>query len=412
MTFDSYKLEDLCEKITDGSHQSPKSVDEGYPMASVKDLTPFGIDLDSCRLISSEDYTKLVQQGCRPEVNDILIAKDGNSCLETVMVQREEQEVVLLSSVAILRPNPSKVDPKYLSLYLSDKRVIKDMKERLVSGSAIPRVILKAFREYEVNLPPIQIQKKISSILGAIDEKLELNILMNQKLEEMAMILYKHWFIDFGPFQEGEFLETELGLIPKDWKIHSIYDLADYINGKAFKTKDLNEQGKLPVIKIAELKSGLSSNTKYYSESYQVKHEINNGDVLFAWSASLGVYLWSKDKALLNQHIFKVQPKEGNIGKPFIYFMLKSLIKKFVQIAASRATTMGHITKEHIVNEKVALPPHEIFEEIQDDLNEYYKLILSNLKETEQLTKIRDNLLPKLLSGEIDLVQVKEVLDL
>lgn len=160
MTFDSYKLEDLCEKITDGSHQSPKSVDEGYPMASVKDLTPFGIDLDSCRLISSEDYTKLVQQGCRPEVNDILIAKDGNSCLETVMVQREEQEVVLLSSVAILRPNPSKVDPKYLSLYLSDKRVIKDMKERLVSGSAIPRVILKAFREYEVNLPPIQIQKR------------------------------------------------------------------------------------------------------------------------------------------------------------------------------------------------------------------------------------------------------------
>ncbi|WHX24919.1 restriction endonuclease subunit S [Virgibacillus halodenitrificans] len=276
------------------------------------------------------------------------------------------------------------------------------------TGSTFPNISKEQLYKFEFQLPDLEQQMKLAEILITFDNKIEINRQINETLEEMAMAIYKHWFVDFGPFQDGEFIESELGMIPKGWEIHSIYDLADYINGKAFKTKDLHEQGSLPVIKIAELKSGISQNTKYYNGDYHIKHEINNGDVLFAWSASLGVYLWSKGKAMLNQHIFNVQPKNGTIGKSFIYFMLKRLIEKFVQIAASRATTMGHITKEHLVNEKITLPPYEIFEEIQEKLNEYYKLIVSNSKELEQLINTRNYLLPKFLSGEIDLSRTEE----
>ena len=106
------RLEDICLKITEGAHNSRSTVqDSGYLMASVKDMTQFGFNLSTCRNIGKDDYENLIRQGCQPEINDVLIAKDGNSCLETVLVQREIQPIVLLSSVAILRPNISKVLP-------------------------------------------------------------------------------------------------------------------------------------------------------------------------------------------------------------------------------------------------------------------------------------------------------------
>ena len=111
-------LEEVCLRITDGAHQSPKSVENGFPMASVKDLTPYGIQLANCRHISPEDFEKLVRQGCQPEPGDVLIAKDGNSALDTVCEVNQKDNLVLLSSVAILRPNTSKINSSYLIYFL------------------------------------------------------------------------------------------------------------------------------------------------------------------------------------------------------------------------------------------------------------------------------------------------------
>lgn len=236
---------------------------------------------------------------------------------------------------------------------------------------------------------------------------------MNKTLEEMAMTLYKHWFVDFGPFQDGEFVESELGMIPKGWRVISCYDLANYINGKAFKTNQLVDNDGLPVIKIAELKSGITNSTKFYNGDIEPKYLLQNGDILFAWSASLGVFIWAKGKAVLNQHIFNVKPN-GTLSKSMIYFTLKNIIQEFIEIAASRATTMGHITKEHLIDKKIALPPDELLVKVDEKMSNYYQMILSNMLEVERLTQIRDYLLPRLLSGEIDVSkaekQVEEVL--
>ena len=147
-------LQDVCLKITDGAHNSPKSVTDGKPMASVKDLTRFGVDLSEARHIAVEEFNKLVKQGCMPEVGDVLIAKDGNSALDTVCNIKKPLDAVLLSSVAILRPDPNIIDSDFLKYYFTSKVTIDYLKSNFISGAAIPRVVLKDFKKAEIRLPP------------------------------------------------------------------------------------------------------------------------------------------------------------------------------------------------------------------------------------------------------------------
>ena len=192
-------LGDVCEKITDGAHNSPKSVEFGKSMASVKDLTRFGVDLSEARFISEEEFEKLVKQGCQPEVGDVLIAKDGNSALDTVCTVDEPLNAVMLSSVAILRPDKNKLDSDFLKYYFCSKQVIDYLKGNFISGAAIPRVVLKDFRKAEIKVPQLETQREISKKLRALDDKIELNHQTNQTLEQIAQAIFKSWFVDFEP---------------------------------------------------------------------------------------------------------------------------------------------------------------------------------------------------------------------
>lgn len=155
------RLEDVCSRITDGSHSSPKSVEVGKPMASVKDMTDWGINTSTCRIISDEDYLKLVRNDCKPRLNDVLIAKDGSYLKHTFVVD-EEIDLVILSSIAILRPN-GRFLPNQLAIYLRLPQ-IKERMKGYVSGVAIPRIILKDFRQFLILLPPSSLQSEWAKI--------------------------------------------------------------------------------------------------------------------------------------------------------------------------------------------------------------------------------------------------------
>jgi len=156
-------LEDITQRITDGSHYSPPTTEEGMPMASVKDMYDWGINKDTCRRISYEDYKKLVDADCRPLTNDILIAKDG-SYLKHVFVVEQDLDIVILSSIAILRPN-FKMHPILLALFLKQPSTL-DQLENIVTGAVIPRIVLKDFRKFQLLLPPKNIQERaVSSIV-------------------------------------------------------------------------------------------------------------------------------------------------------------------------------------------------------------------------------------------------------
>ncbi len=175
-------IDDICKLVTDGAHNSPKSVDNGYYMASVKDFTAYGFDFSNCRKISEADYLKLKKQGCVPESGDILVGKDGARYFEDVIIYRQKEQPALLSSIAILRVDDTKVTSEFLYYTLKSPAVKKDVRDNYGSGSAIPRIVLKDFKRMPISFPSLKEQKKITNICELLDEKIQLNNRINNNL--------------------------------------------------------------------------------------------------------------------------------------------------------------------------------------------------------------------------------------
>ena len=169
-------LDDACTRITDGSHYSPADVPNApYPMYSVKDMETYGFNSSSCKHITAEEFLKMQKNDCVPRLNDILVAKDG-SYLKEIFICSEEKEEAILSSIAIFRPNTEIIMPEILLYLLKQPSVRKDVGDNYVSGSALPRIVLKDFKKYTFLLPPMEEQIKIGSMLHAIRMQTKANI--------------------------------------------------------------------------------------------------------------------------------------------------------------------------------------------------------------------------------------------
>lgn len=173
---------DVCSVVTDGSHFSPKSVETGKYMVSVKDFTEYGFDFSSCRRISLEDYEMLKSNGCIPQKNDILIGKDGARFFEDIIIYSQNEQPALLSSIAILRCNEKMILPDFLYYILKVPSFKRNVRENYGSGSAIPRIVLKDFRRMKIMYPTLEEQQKIVSCLKGLDEKIQSNIRINDNL--------------------------------------------------------------------------------------------------------------------------------------------------------------------------------------------------------------------------------------
>jgi type I restriction enzyme S subunit len=162
-------IEDVCELVTDGSHSSPKSVEEGMPMASSKDMHDWGLTMETCRFISRADFDSLVRNGCKPLRNDVLITKDGANYLKYIFVNSKESDVVLLSSIAILRPN-TRINPYLLAAILKSPEN-KGRLKNYVTGAAIPRIVLKDFKRFQFVLPSRAVQRRWAQIAEPLAEQ-------------------------------------------------------------------------------------------------------------------------------------------------------------------------------------------------------------------------------------------------
>lgn len=169
-------LADVCAKITDGSHYSPAdSPGSPYPMYSVKDMETYGFNSSSCKHITEEEFCKMKQNDCVPLNNDILVAKDG-SYLKEIFICSEAKDEAILSSIAIFRPNPDIIVPEILLYLLKQPSVRKDVGDNYVSGSALPRIVLKDFKKYRFVLPPMEEQEKIGGVLRSIRKQTKANV--------------------------------------------------------------------------------------------------------------------------------------------------------------------------------------------------------------------------------------------
>ncbi|MEK8180768.1 restriction endonuclease subunit S [Flavobacterium buctense] len=394
----TYKLSDFI----DINPLVKLKANEKYSFVEMKDLDA------NLKTVIPSDF-KPLKGGAKFQNNDTLFARI-TPCLENgkICQVRELKNNVGFGSTEFLvfrgKDGISNTDFVY---YLSREPYVRQFAEaNMIGTSGRQRVAKEAFQNIKLELPPLQEQQTIASILSAIDDKIENNLAINKTLEEMAMALYKHWFVDFGPFQDGEFVESELGMIPKGWEVKSVYDIANYVNGAAFKPSELINEGKY-VIKISELNGGITKNTGKSTKEVKKEQIINDGSVLFSWSATLDIFLWDKGEALLNQHIFNVLPN-GCLSIETLYFLLKNIIAHFKAIAADRATTMGHIKISHLKETFLAIPNQLDKQEFQNKIEPIFNQILENLIENQTLTQLRDTLLPKLISGEVRLKEFRE----
>lgn len=179
-------ISEVCSLVTDGSHYSPKSCDNGEYMVSVKDFKGFGFDFSNCKHISSSDYEKMKASGCIPECGDILIGKDGARFFEDIIIYNQPEKPALLSSIAILRCNPDIILSQFLYYICKNPVFKKDVRDNYGSGSAIPRIVLKDFKRMPISYPDLDEQRRIVASLVAIDDRILLNTAINENLRLSA----------------------------------------------------------------------------------------------------------------------------------------------------------------------------------------------------------------------------------
>lgn len=330
----------------------------------------------------------------RPYFKKIWYAKHNGGCSADVLTVRSMDNI----------------DSKYLYYVLSDDYFF-DYVMKGSKGTKMPRGDKNHIMQYRLRIPPLQEQKAIAKILSSLDDKIELNNKINRKLEEMAQVLYKQWFVDFEfpnedgePYKSsgGEMVESELGLIPKGWVVDSLTNIANFKNGLAVKKYAPSEDEKsIPVLKIKELRNGdCDENSDRVTIDFPEDYIIQNGDLIFSWSGTLMVDFWTGKVAGLNQHLFKID--SNKYDRWFYYFWVSYHLTKFQNIASSMATTMGHIKRSDLKKSKVLIPTNEILYKGFELFEPLISKTIMNRNEINKLKKIRDTLLPKLMSGEIE----------
>ena len=290
------------------------------------------------------------------------------------------------------------------------------------TGTTVLHLSEEAIRSYKFHLPPLPEQRRIAHILGTLDDKIELNRRMNRTLEEMARALFKSWFVDFAPvrakldgrWRRGQSLPglptdlynlfpdrltpSELGEIPEGWAVKALDEIANFRNGLALqKFRPQDGECALPVVKIAQLRSGLPDSGEWAAEDITPECIIDDGDIIFSWSGSLIVRIWCGGRAALNQHLFKVT--SSDYPKWMYLSLVESHILNFRAIAADKATTMGHIRRQHLSEAKCMVPSPEILTSVDGVFSELLARRISCNVESRSLAAQRDTLLPRLVSG-------------
>ncbi|MBT8609547.1 restriction endonuclease subunit S [Polynucleobacter paneuropaeus] len=422
--FEIIKCSDYCEKVADGTHDSPKATESGKLLVTSKNIKNSRLTLETAYFISLKDFDEINKRS-KVDKWDLLLTMIGT--VGEVCVVLDESPDFAIKNVGLLKTS-NELKSKWLYYYLRSSEGKQALNERQ-KGTTQAYLALGEIR----NLPiPIykdsSLTYKAVKILDSLDKKIDLLNEINQTLESIAQAIFKSWFADFDPVhakQQGvectgidkatadlfpnSFVESELGLIPKDWEVKSLDEIATYLNGLALQKFPPKNNEWLPVIKIAQLRKGDADGADKAGAYIKSEYIIKDGDVLFSWSGTLEVEIWCGGLGALNQHLFKVSSK--NYSKWFYYYWTKYHLEAFRQIAAGKATTMGHIQRAHLKEAKVLIPPDNLLDAMNHIFSPLVSKIISNAVEAKTLGLTRDTLLPRLISGKLDLSNIEEELE-
>lgn len=364
----------------------PEQIEGSLPVIKIKNVANGDVNLKD---VVFHKYNPILEKFLLTE-GDVLIAMTGNHPQAQTQVvgdvsryKLKEKSLLNQRVGKLIVKDDTNLDFIY---YLFKNEDVRFYLANQSSGSANQANISKAdILGLNLTIPLPNEQTEVASVLISLDNKIDLLHRQNATLEKMAETLFKNWFVE-EPKEE--------------WDIIPLSQMANFLNGLACqKFPPKNEIDKLPVLKIKELSSGITENSDWASTEIKPEFIVKNGDVIFAWSASLMVKIWDGQDCILNQHLFKVTSED--YPKWFYYLWCKHHLAEFISIAASHATTMGHIKRGDLDEAKVLIPSPKELAEMTEQAEPLIQKIIANNIQINTLTKLRDSLLPKLMCGEV-----------
>ena len=380
-------INDVCSLVTDGAHNSPKSVEKGRYMASVKDFTEFGFDFSNCRRISEEDYERLRKQGCVPEKDDILVGKDGARYFEDLVIYKQDEQPALLSSIAILRADRKKIIPEFLYYTLKTPAVKKNVRDNYGSGSAIPRIVLKDFKRMPFSFPSVDEQRKITAICSAIDSKIQVNNAINKNLSDLLQAIYQK---QFGEVSLG----ANQGILS---------DICSYSKEKVA-VSELNVNTYFSTENMLPEKAGSTKATSLPTTLQTTA--CRKGDTLIS---NIRPYfkkiVYCEDMCGCSTDVLCFTPVQSQYAAYLFSTLYTDKFFAFM-VAGSKGTKMPRGDKQQIMTYPVILPAENELEEFNAIAFPVLEQLNSNKAENKRLSALRDALLPKLMSGELDVSDI------
>ena len=397
------EIKDICLGIYEGPHATPKNSDTGGIYLGIPALDPKGfIDYSRAKKIAEEDlplWTKRVT----PQEDDIVFTNEATLNLYAIIPANFHG--CLGRRLGLIRPNKDLVNVKYLFYYFFSPEWRETVAKNKVSGATVDRILMTKFPSFPVALPSLKTQERIANILSVIDAKIEVNRQINDNLEQQAKALYKSWFVDFEPFKDGDFVESELGLIPEGWKVAELSSVTKQITEKV---KDRTDVKVLSPVNTGELVLSEEYFTKQvFSES--VSKYIVVKPLQFAYNparvniGSLGMNTFTFDGCV--SPVYVAFECESNYHHFFDYYRKTDGFKEEVLTRAIGGVRQTLSYKDFSLI-KLVYPPQEVVEKF----NSIYGKLLDNINsiksENTKLSDLRDTLLPKLMSGELKINEI------
>ena len=393
MEWKEVRLGDVCTRVCSGG--TPKSTNLSYYGGEIPWLNTKEIDFNRIysteKTITDSGLNNSSTKWIAPNTVTVAMygATAGKSCIVKVPMTTNQ-------ACCNLTINDEVAD--YEFVYYTLKNDYTTLAS-LANGGAQQNLNAQIIKDYVLKMPSLADQRRIASILSSLDRKIELNNKINADLEEMAQAIFKNWFVDFEPFKDGKFVDSELGMIPEGWKVGSPYEYVKVVYGAPYKSAKFNDNGEgLPLIRIRDLKD---CNPQFYTPEILPQTEyVNMGDIVAGMDAEFVPHIWKGNTGLLNQRVCKLMPQQTSISNLFVLYLMKPELE-FVQ-SYKTGTTVSHLGKADIDKFVVVLPPLEVVEECSKILDSILQRIKNISTESRILSLLRDTLLPRLMSGELE----------
>ena len=375
-------LNDICSLITDGSHFSPEDEGAGYPMLSVKDMDDDHFNTSDCKHVGETAFQKLVANGCKPQVNDVVVAKDG-SYLKTAFSIKEEQDIALLSSIAILRPKLDMVVPDYLSYFLKSDSVYRTVSLNYISGTALKRIILKGIKKIPVELPPIKEQQFRINLLNS------LQVIIKQRGQELQKLddLIKARFVELFMGKDYPLIALdELALGKGEYGAQSASIEYDPSRPRYVRITDINDDGTLNDDVVSS--SNISDDEQY---------RLSYGDFLFArMGATVGkTYAYKGGNQIYAGYLIRYRLNLEKVMPEYLYAYTKlDEYKNWVVLNQSGAAQPGINAKKY-GSLQIPVAPLEEQKAFEDFCKQVDKSKVAAQKALDEAQLLFDSLMQK-----------------